>query len=93
MRVLIVTLRREGFEPWTGALREAGMEVVTAAPARRELNRALRAGAPDVVILCDEDPAVSVSELRSAIVRQHVGVSIAFIVAGRLEIISRFSHA
>jgi len=84
MRVLIVTSRREQFGSWEEALQRAGVEVITAAPGRRDLYRALRAGAPDVVIVGDGDnPAVALEELRAVVARQHVGASVAFIISAR----------
>src|SRR5262245_39016179 len=62
------------------------MEVLDVGPTRPELNRALRAGAPDVVVVSDEDPpgspaSVPASEIRRVVLRQHVGASLAVLVA------------
>lgn len=81
MRVLIVSHDGEPFPGWADALRGAGMEVLAAAPARPELNRALRAGAPDVVLVRDGESRFTIDEIRGAVQRQHVGASVAFIVA------------
>lgn len=86
MRVLIVSRHGGRFEAWTTALRGAGIEVLAAAPTRPELNRALRGGAPDVVVVNDEGPAGAPAfapgaAVRDAVLRQHVGASVAFIVA------------
>lgn len=90
MRLLIATQTPQRFGHWLASLNEAGHEVRSAAPERRDLGQAMGKSTPEVVLVDLCDGTLELGMVRSLLGQLYFGSSIALIAVVPSQMLAGF---